>query len=215
METPVKLTQNYSNEIEITRWPAIIVANYRTGSTVYATHLAKQYNVPVYLEPWVRYSERGENWGDHVNGLKQNFYNHFHSGGTNYILKFMPDQINKFTPYAMLLKSNCFKVKLYRENEIDNIISNYVGSLRKKWWTRPTETFENYTLDIDDLKIKGEILHIAQNNFWLHSLNIEYDAVITYESLGIIPSKDYIKTHMPDNLEDIRNRITEIYNNLY
>jgi hypothetical protein len=202
-------------DIKINRWPAIIVANYRTGSTVYATHLAKQHNVPYYLEPWNRPELRGDNWGPHVNGMKQNFYEQFHSRDNKYILKFMPDQINKFTPYAMLLKSNCFKIKLYRENEIDNIISNYVAAVRKKWWAHPTETFENYTLKIDDSQINKSIGVTTQNNFWLHSLNVEYDEILTYESLGIIPPEDYIKTHMPDNLEDIRNRITEIYNNLY
>jgi hypothetical protein len=203
------------NNIEITRWPGIIVANYRTGSTVYATYLAKKYNVPYYLEPWNRHELRGDNWGTHVSGMKQNFYDHFHSNDSKYILKFMPDQINKFTPYAMLLNSNCFKIKLYRENEIDNIISNYIAATRKKWWTQPTETPESYTLKIDDLLIEKAISVITQNNFWLHSLNIKYDEIITYESLGIIPPNDFIKTHMPDNLEDIRNRITDIYNNLY
>lgn len=202
-------------DIKITQWPAIIVANYRTGSTVYATHLAKQHDVPYYLEPWHRPDLRGDSWGPHVNGMKQNFYDHYRSGDKKYILKFMPDQINKFTPYAGLLKSNCFKIKLYRENEIDNIISNYVALLRKKWWSQSNDTFENYTLDIDDSRINRSIHNITQNNFWLHSLNIEYDEIITYESLGMIPSDDYVKTHMPDNLEDIRKRITEIYNNLY
>jgi hypothetical protein len=202
-------------DIEITRWPAIIVANYRSGSTVYTTHLAKQHNVPCYLEPWHRSELRGDNWGPHVNGMKQNFYEQFHIGDNKYILKFMPDQINKFTPYDMLLKSNCFKIKLYRENEIDNIVSNYVAAMRKKWWSLPTETFNNYILELDELQINKSIIVTTQNNFWLHSLNVEYDEIVTYESMGLIPPTDYIKTHMPDNLEDIRNRITEIYNNLY
>ena len=127
----------------------------------------------------------------------------------------MPEQINKFTPYAMLLKSNCFKIKLYRENEIDNILSHYVAKVRKKWWATPNETFENYTIALDDLQIDKSIFCITQNNFWLDSLNVEYDEILTYESLGMIPANDYVKTHMPDNLEDIRKRITEIYNNLY
>ena len=202
-------------DIEITRWPAIIIANYRTGSTVYATHLAKQHNVQYYLEPWHQLELRGDTWGPHVNGTKQNFYDHYHSSDNKYILKFMPEQISKFTPYAMLFKSICFKIKLYRENEIDNILSHYVAKIRKKWWANPNETFENYTIAVDDLQIDKSIFCITQNNFWLDSLNVEYDEIITYESLGMIPANDYVKTHMPDNLEDIRKRITEIYNNLY
>lgn len=202
-------------DIEITRWPAIIVANYRTGSTVYATHLAKKHNVPCFLEPWQISKKQGTNWGPHTNGMKQPFYDHFHSSDKNYILKFMPDQISKCNPYAMLLKSDCFKIKLYRENEIDTIVSNYVGILREKWWTCPGETSQNYTLLIEDSHILTSIFITTQNNFWLDALNVDYDEIISYESLGIIPPADYIKTHMPDNLADIRNRVIEIYNNLY
>jgi len=202
-------------QVKITKWPAIIVANYRTGSTVYATHLANLNNVPCYLEPWHPARKRDENWGPHVNGIKQNFYDHYHSNDNRYILKFMPDQINKLTPYDRLLNSNCFKIKLYREDEIDSIVSNYVGTMRKKWWTTSNEFPKKYTLEIDDNFILISISIITQNNFWLHSLDIEYDETITYESLGTISASKFIKTHMPDNIADIRNRVIEIYKNLY
>lgn len=79
--------------IEINRWPVIVVANYRSGSTVYATYLSSLYNVPCYLEPWHTKETRGDDWGPHVNGIKQNFYDHYHSKDNKYILKFMPDNI--------------------------------------------------------------------------------------------------------------------------
>ena len=201
--------------IQINKWPVIIVANYRTGSTVYATHLGKQYNVPYYLEPWHPKRRRDNNWGPHVNGIKKNFHNHYHSNDNRYILKFMPDQINKLTPYGKLLKSNCYKIKLYRESDIDSVVSNYVGSMKKKWWTSSDESVQKYTLDIDDDMILIAISTITQNNFWLNELNVDYDEVITYESLGTITTTEYVKTYMPDNIADIRNRVIEIYNNLY
>jgi len=202
-------------DIKITRWPAIIIANYRTGSTVYATHLAEKHNVPHYLEPWQRVTNRGPDYGPHINGLKQNFYDQYHNSDTNYVLKFMPDQLNKCTPYSKLLESDCFKIKLYREDEIDNIVSQYVGKMRKKWWTKFGEKVQQYELEIDEDNIVNSIATITQNNFLLHNLDYEYDEVITYESLGYVSPVHYVKTHMPDNLEDIRNRIIEIYNNVY
>ena len=201
--------------IQINKWPVIIVANYRTGSTVYATHLAKHYNVTLFLEPWHQKRNRGPHWGPHVNGLKKDFYNHYHSNDNRYILKFMPDQINKFTPYDKLLKSNCYKIKLYRESDIDSVVSKYVASMKEKWWTSSDESVQKYTLDIDNDMILSAISNITQNNFWLNELNVDYDEVITYESLGIITTTEYVKTYMPDNIADIRNRVIEIYNNLY
>ena len=202
-------------QVNITKWPAIIVANYRTGSTVYATHLANLHNVPCYLEPWHPIRKRNDDWGPHVNGVKQNFYDHYHSNNNKYVLKFMPDQINKLTPYSTLLNSACFKIKLYREDDIDSILSNYIGTMRGKWWTTYNEFPKKYTLEIDDNFILISISVITQNNFWLHNLDIEYDETITYESLGIIPETEFVKTYMPDNIADIRNRIIEIYKNLY
>ena len=202
-------------QIEPDKWPVIIVANYRTGSTVYATHLSNLYNVPGYLEPWHPMRNRGNNWGPHTNGVKQNFYNHYHSKDNRYVLKFMPDQINKLTPYNTLLNSNCFKIKLYREDEIASIVSNYIGTMKKNWQTFSNEAVKRYTLEIDDDFILIAISTITQNNFWLHNLDVDYDKVITYESLGTITGTNFVKTHMPDNIVDIRNRVTEIYNNLY
>ena len=201
--------------IEISKWPVIIVANYRSGSTVYATHLSNLYDVPYYLEPWHTPETRGKKWGPHVNGVKQDFYDHYHSKDSKYILKFMPDQINKLTPYSALLNSNCFKIKLYRQDEIASIVSSYISFMRGKWWTTSNEITKNYSLEINDDVIIRSIYMITRNNFCLHNLNINYDKVITYESLGTISKTEYVKTHMPDNIVDICNRVTEIYNNLY
>jgi hypothetical protein len=201
-------------DIKITRWPAIIVANYRTGSTVYATHLAETHNVPYYLEPWQRSVDRNSNYGPHVNGMKQNFYDHYHSGDNRYVLKLMPEQISKCTPYDILLKSDSFKIKLYRENEIDSIVSHYIGKMRKKWWTEFGEKTEDYILDVDNGHIAGSAFAITQNNFLLHNLDYDYDEVITYESLGYIPNLRYVKTHMPNNINEIKKAVSETYNNL-
>ena len=201
--------------IGINKWPVIIVANYRSGSTVYATHLANLYGVPYYLEPWHTKQNRGKHWGPHVNGLKKDFYNHYHSNDNRYILKFMPDQINKLNPYDKLLKSNCYKIKLYREDEIASIVSQYISIMRRKYWTTSNEITKNYSLEINDDVIIRSIFSTTRNNFWINELNVDYDKVITYESLGTITTTDYVKTYMPDNIVDIRNRVIEIYKNLY
>jgi hypothetical protein len=52
-------------------------------------------------------------------------------------------------------------------------------------------------------------------NFLLESLDFGYDQTITYESLGIIDSLDCAKTQMPTNVDEIRQEIQRVYNELY
>jgi hypothetical protein len=39
------------NDIKITQWPVIIVANYRTGSSALVRILGRKYNLEVFSEP--------------------------------------------------------------------------------------------------------------------------------------------------------------------
>jgi len=201
--------------ISITKWPVIVLGNYRSGSTVLATHLGKENNVPYFLEPWAETKNRHDRYGDHVYGLKENFYHFYKSGRSDFIIKFMPNQISRVTPYRQLLEGQGFKIKLYRDNEIDSIVSYYVAEERKKWWTYPGEVIEDYSLEIKEKTILGSIEAITRNNFLLDKLDYDYDLVVSYESLGLIPPRDYVKTTMPNNIEDIRRSIVEVYNKLY
>jgi hypothetical protein len=191
------------------------LGNYRTGSTVLATHLGEQYGVEYFLEPWIPIENRGSSYGPEIYGLKEKFHYFYKSGRSDFVIKFMPDQISKLTPYRELLEGDGFKIKLYRENEIESIVSNYLGTIRNKWWTTAHEEDETYTVPIKKGTISSSIMRITHNNYLLDTLDYEYDLTISYESLGFIPSSSYKKTSMPDNIEELRAAIVETYNELY
>jgi len=201
--------------INITKWPVIIVANYRTGSTVFAQHLAKINNVPVYLEPWQHINAQTSEFNEHIHWLKKDFYDHYKSGNTMYVLKVMPDQIHKDTPYEKILASDSFKIKLHRENEIDNIISQYISNMRQKWVTEKNEPYYRYTLPIDYNVLLAAITSVTRGNFYLNNLNYEFDQDLSYESLGEIKSSIFEKTRPPENINEIRAAVVTMFNNLF
>jgi len=203
------------NGISVSSWPIVIVANYRTGSTVLAKFLGKKYDVPVFLEPWQRVRDRQSNYGKNVNGLQQHFHDTYHSGNKKYVLKIMPDQISRFAPYLEILHGDCHKIKLIRENVVDNILSAYVLNLTNRPTMVPDFKIEPYSLPIDTCKVQASIYLITHVNFLLESLDFGYDQTITYESLGIIDSSDCAKIQMPTNVNEIRQEIQRVYNELY
>lgn len=192
------------------KFPIIIVANYRSGSTAFATGLAKELGIPYHLEP---YQPRAKptGFGLTLMGFKADFFHQIRSGDSQFLLKIMPDQIYPVTPYDTMLRSDTtYKIKLYRENEMDNIVSQYVAMMSGKWWNTKQDINEPYVLDIDPVKIKGAIHTITYNNYLMNTLNYEYDEIKTYESLKL-SDEDFIKTAMPENINEVREEITKVY----
>ena len=194
------------------KFPIIIVANYRSGSTAFATGLAKKLGLPYHLEP---YQPRAKptDFGLTLMGFKADFFHQIRSGDSKFLLKIMPDQIYPVTPYDIMLRSETsYKIKLYREDVMDNIVSQYVAMMSGKWWNTKQDKNEPYVLDIDLVKIKGAIHTITYNNYLMNTLNYEYDEIKTYESLEL-SDEDFIKTAMPENINEVREEISKAFYN--
>jgi LPS sulfotransferase NodH len=200
--------------LKITKWPVVIIASPRTGSTALAKYLADKNQVPYFLEPWHSSINRGLNWEESVHGVKKNFYDFYKNKEHNkYLLKIFADQINCFTPYEEILNS-CFKIRLTRENVIDQHVSRYISMQNNKWRQDTNEKIKPYTVEIDTNIMLDCIAANSNLDYLIRNLNIKWDADITYESLDFTQQGRDAKTYPPTNLEEIRSKIIEIYNSI-
>ena len=188
-----------NNQIEITRWPVLLYANYRTGSNVLGSELAIKYKAKWYPEP-IRNAER-----------YKNFIEHYHSDDTRYIVKFMPDQTNQIVETAELFNSDCFKIKLTRKNEFDQIVSHYIASMRDQW-VQSSPSVSNYSVDLDYTVLENVIQVIQSNNRLLDEEDNKFDVSLCYEDLNFTDNSTLLhKITPPDNIELLRKIIRRYY----
>lgn len=187
------------NQIEITRWPVVIYANYRSGSNVLGKSLA---------------AEHGAKW--HPEPIKDitrctSFLNQYHSNDRRYIVKFMPDQKDKIKETKDILNSDCFKIRLIRKDEFEQIVSYYIASCRDQW-VQDTSTVEEYTMGIDYNMLDFVIDTIKKNNKKLHEDQTIFDYTLFYEDLSFEDNSSRIfKTTPPKNIDSLRSIIKRIY----
>jgi len=177
--------------LNITKFPVILFCNFRTGSSALCSAIAEKYNLEKYSEP--HYD---------IELMKQ-----LETTSNNYIVKFMPDHVSQHSVYNQLLQSNAFKIKLYRENKVDQIVSFFVALSRNKWHMEDKEVPTDYVLDIDPDKLDASIEVIQRNDNLLDNSGIDFDLVCSYESLGIIAG-DEVQTYQPANLADIKQLVS-------
>jgi hypothetical protein len=181
--------------MKITRWPAVILANYRTGSSPLCQGLALENSVIAFVEPSITTERTAE-------------FLKCYTTTDQYIVKFMPDQVDNFTHYQELLASDCYKIKLTRKDKAAQIASYYIASIRDKWWTTKTEESKNYFVPIMHDKILHCITHIKQVDSMLESFE-NFDIELYYEDIGIIEDIDRVHSRKPANFNHLVNIIKE------
>jgi hypothetical protein len=120
----------------------------------------------------------------------------------------MPDQIDQFVPYQELIASDCYKIKLTRNDKVSQIASHYIASVRNKWWTTNKEEQTNYFVPIISEKINQSITRIQLVDSMLDSYS-NFDIEVTSEDIGIIDGVDRSHSLKPLNLEHLLNVIKE------
>ena len=184
---------------EINKFPVLIVASPRTGSTALGEYIANTYNALYYNEPNMHPEE--------MKKFVKNFIL-----DNNFVLKILPDMLKngQYPKHIMkkMLSSECFKIKLTRKNIIEQIASFYTCRNRKTWTYTETNCknwIDNY-IDIDQQEIKqSTIWVIGQNNLLKQ---FKSDISLDYEDLSIIESV-YKKTPRPLNYIDLINKIED------
>lgn len=188
-----------NTQIEITRWPVLIYANYRTGSNVLGSIIANKYSAKWYPEPLrdkIRY---------------ENFIKHYYSDDKNYIVKFMPDQKDKIKETLELYQSDCFKIKLTRKNKLDQLVSYYIAAMRDQW-VQSHAVVEDYFLDFNLEVLERVASVIKENDQLLYEDTTVFDYTLDYEDLDFDNGlSDYHKITPPKNIEILKNIIKRHY----
>lgn len=207
-------------EIEVDRFPIVIVCSPRTGSTALLDHLCNKYKIPGIEEIFqgIRYlSSTSNNIRQNVLSHRNRYFEFINKKNSNYIIKLMPTEINGFSKYEQLLKSDCFKIRLQRNTVVDQIASFYIANKRKKFHHHDNEIQLAYTVEIDMLILTDCIERITHSNFLCKNLPFKYDYDLFYEQIGFIPdtytdyrSSNHVYNRKPDNYEEICEEIKKL-----
>jgi len=124
------------NISDIDRWPLIIVHNFRTGSTVLGESIATKKNFSFFSEILEEHPDNAsvKEMISNYNHEKEIFLKKYNKRASNYVLKFPAEQVGNFEEYNnLLLDDRSFKVRVYRRNKIDQIVSFYIADSFKIW----------------------------------------------------------------------------------
>ncbi len=192
-------------DINATKFPIVVLANFRTGSSALTISIAKKYNLNYFSEPC--HNDNITKIDFHKMEFMRLYTQHFNN---NFLIKFMPNQINCFNPYEEILSRNKFLIKLRRHNKIEQIASFYIAEKRKKFHKLKTEKIEKYSVSID-IEILEVCCHvILKNEYLLNSLPYKEDINLVYEDLGFISDTDHVLSDKPENMEEIKDEIRKI-----
>lgn len=201
----------------ITKYPVIIIANRRSGSTALASSIAQENKLQYYDEPmmvpWDKpNSKRIQRWHEYYKSLNNQF-----------VLKIIADVLTLDSSFLEIFNNeNTFKIKLNRRNKIEQLASYYVSSITNVWHHVLTKDAENvkskYIGDINDYKIPYNVAAMkmcAKQLFYVDGLleklsNSLFNIVCDYEELEFNDNSSYVKILPPSNIQSIKElaRIT-------
>jgi len=183
---------------ESVKFPIIVFANYRTGSSWFCHRISQYYGIKDFKEP-IRKPDKMAQLED---SLKSN--------ENDFLVKIIPNQIPEHPIYQKLMELDSFKIKLTRRDTVAQLASYYTAWKTDRWAQR-TECVPKYSLGIDTEFMEMLTGIILQNNHQLNSLPIIYDYVCDYESLEFSVSfANFQKITPPDNINEIKNRFEDI-----
>jgi hypothetical protein len=194
---------------QIDRWPVMLVAEPRSGSTALACHIA-QSNGILYrhcvIEPDLA-PQPGiiqNNW-DTLQQTIAETNDRFVLKATIYPCTIEPE-------YQRLLASDCFKIMLYRRSRLDFIVSRLISQQLNKWHWYKHEVPQDYHIDITaiDPEYLDEAVREALNNQMITRnllIDFVFDAVIAYEDIDLSSSLLYQPTPKPNNLSALEEHV--------
>jgi len=189
-------------DIKVNRFPIVLLANYRTGGSALAIHLAQKYNIKYFSEPFqnIRVHIFDQHKKDYVSLILR-------ENTSNFLVKFAPIQISELNNYEKMMNCSSFKIRLNRKNKVDQIVSLYIAEQRDKFFKLKQESSEKYSIPIhmDELCLVATV--ILRNDFLLRTLPYTYDLDLTYEDLGFIENTDHVLSDQPENIEEIREEV--------
>jgi hypothetical protein len=188
--------------ISIPKWPVVIFASPRTGSTALGYHIVNNYpQIKYYNEPNLRPDELEE-------------FAEFFKLNNNYILKLMGSSIPMFPKSVqdIIFSDKVFKIKMNRRNIVNQIASFYIARNRDAWsYIQIDEKYNNLMdtniiIDLGKVRDNIEIIIKERNIIDKIETDIElfYEDFINFQSLTI-------KTPLPANYSLLIDTITTLY----
>jgi hypothetical protein len=201
--------------IDAPRWPVLIIATPRSGSTELAFQIWKRINQQRYPNEHIETGCSLDHLPDSVHCfiepdkheqdaaiLDTMLANNNH----NYIAKFIVSQTDNNERLADVLKTDCYKIKLDRDSLEDQAISLYIATVARRW-DQHTATVEDFSVPINVQELRNSVNIIKGRKRQLQSLDIEFDLSLTYEDLDFSNPVDCYKNTEPTNMNVIRQLI--------
>jgi LPS sulfotransferase NodH len=185
------------------RYPVVILASPRSGSTALANHIhGKLEDVLLFQEP---------------DSILPWFSNFLETAKTTnqYVVKIQTNRLNLY-PKEMLdyliHSSEPYRVCIRRRNKIEQSLSRYIATTRQKWFYQTTDISEDI-IPINYAGIKKNIQLLEAEIAKLDSIGITYDTTIWYEDFDF-SELDGVKTPKPKNYEELYTAFTNTYNTI-
>lgn len=173
------------------KFPILILANYRTGSSSFNHILSHNNNLDKFNEPHYE--------PDQMTILADKVENN----ENNFSVKFMPDQINDYQIYQTIYSSDCYKIKLQRRDKIAQIASYYIACVSGIWHSEnPMIRGEKCLIPIYQDDINYSINKILDNDKMLDEMNVNFDQELYYEDLNL-ENSNAVKLNFPGNYNGI------------
>lgn len=182
----------------------LIFGNYRSGSSALSAALGATTQRQVIMEPL---DEPMTNYQQFLDSMDRR---------SPFVSSIHPDQLHKL-PLAYLdqIKSQAFKIKLYRENAFDQILSLYFAVMTGVYSINPGKDnstqqpgaikydLENLVVDKSDLTLEFAISNIETNRQLHQNQDIQYDIVLKYEDIADKINCNLVKLPKVKNYQEI------------
>ena len=174
----------------IDKFPVVIVAAPRTGSTALLKKIVAAYGLHQIIEPYMPVNEIL-----HLSSKKQagvardrhTLSDFLKNQQDKFALKFMPSEISYQTPYPLILNSSdTYKIKLLRKNVDKQIASLYIATETSRYHQTTKDKIETFELPLKKLNLLNCMETICHANFICDNLPYFFDIQIYYEELGNI-----------------------------
>ena len=180
----------------IQKFPILIVATPRTGSTSLLHHISSKYNIyNIFNEPNIQTT-------------------HWISVLTSFMNRKIPFVVKLMSKHVPMVENieNYYIIKLSRKNHIEQCVSMYIAR-KLNIWERTSEEKNEFYIEIDTELIIDSIreIKIAKKDF--DNLPINADLSLFYEDLEFSGS-NIIKNPLPSNIFHIRQTVINFYDNV-
>jgi hypothetical protein len=188
-------------DLNVEKRPIVIVANFRTKSTALGSYIQNKYNITRFSEPI----------NSHRSALT---FSEFMDDGsnTNFVLKFIADQMDDCKYYREILAGDCYKIRLLRRNVPEQIASYYIASKTQTFFQKVNEDeIPSCYIKIVRSHLLRAMNTILNNNALLEESNIQFDETIYSEDLPFLEDTIYVESTKPTNYQAIYDAACRLY----